>query len=49
MQTKLFNQICSFSLAAVMTMGVLFGIDHQAQVQTQTADPLLAQVAAPKA
>ena len=49
MQTKLFSQFFSFSLAALMTLGVLAGIDHQAQPLTQTVDPLLAQVAAPKA
>jgi hypothetical protein len=49
MQTQRFSQFFSFGLAALMTLGVLAGIDHQAQPLTQTVDPLLAQVAAPKA
>lgn len=49
MQTRLFSQLLSFGLAALMTVGVLSGIDHLAKAQTPTADPVLAQVAAPKA
>lgn len=49
MQIPFIHQVFSFSLAVLMTAGVLVGIDHQAQAQDPTADPLLAQVAAPKA
>jgi hypothetical protein len=47
MQTKLFNQVFSFSLAALITVGVLAGIDYQAQ--PKAADQQLAQMAAPRA
>lgn len=47
MQRPFLTQAFSFSLAALMTLVVLVGIDHQAQ--PQTADQQLAQVVAPKA
>jgi hypothetical protein len=47
MQTNRSSHIVSFALAALMTLGVLVGIDHQAQAPT--ASPLLAQVTAAKA
>jgi len=47
MQTKLFNQIFSFSLAALITVGILAGIDYQAQ--PEASQQQMAQVAAPKA
>jgi hypothetical protein len=47
MQRSVFTQAFSFSLAALMTLAVLVGIDHQAQ--PQVADQQLAQVVAPKA
>ena len=47
MQTTFVKQALSLSLAALMTLAVLAGIDHQAQ--PEAANPLLAQVVAPKA
>jgi hypothetical protein len=41
MQTPRFSHIVSFGLATLMTLIVLVGIDHQAQVPTTS--PLLAQ------
>jgi hypothetical protein len=42
MHTTVRHQIFSFALAALMTLGVLAGIDHQAK--TTPTDALLAQV-----
>lgn len=47
MQTQRFSHIVSFGLAALMTLVVLLGIDHQAQVPTDS--PLLAQATATQA
>jgi negative regulator of sigma E activity len=47
MQRSFFAQTLSLSLAALMTLAVLVGIDHQAQ--PQAADQQLAQVVAPRA
>ena len=47
MQTKFFNQVFSFSLAALITVGILAGIDHQAQ--PEATQQQMAQVATPKA
>jgi hypothetical protein len=47
MQTQLFNQVFSFSLAALITVGILAGIDYQAQ--PQAAQQQMAQVEAAKA
>lgn len=47
MQTKLFNQVFSFSLAALITVGILAGIN--AQAQPDVAKQQMAQVASPKA
>ena len=46
METKLFTQVFSFSLAAVITVGILAGIDYQAQ--PEAAQQQMAQVATPK-
>jgi hypothetical protein len=47
MQISFLKQLLSLGLAAVMTLGVMAGIDHQAQVPS--TDPLLAHVVAPRA
>jgi hypothetical protein len=47
MQTKLFNQVFSFSLAALITVGILAGIDYQAR--PGASQQQMAQVAVPNA
>jgi hypothetical protein len=47
MQAKFFNQAFSFSLAALITVAVLAGIDHQAQ--PKAADQQLVQLVVAKA
>jgi len=47
MQRSFFTQAFSFSLAALMTLVVLIGINHQAQ--PQIVDQQLAQVLGPRA
>ncbi len=47
MQTAFFKQALSLSLAALMTLAVLAGIDYQAQ--PDAASQQLAQLLAPKA
>jgi len=47
MQRSFLTQTFSFSLAALMTLVVLIGVNHQAQ--PQIADQQLAQVLGPRA
>jgi hypothetical protein len=47
MQTQRFNQVLSFSLAALITVGILAGIN--AQAQPDAAQQQMAQAATPKA
>jgi hypothetical protein len=47
MQRSFLTQAFSFSLAALMTLVVLIGVNHQAQ--PQIADQQLAQVLGPRA
>ena len=47
MQSTFFKQALSFSLAALMTLAVLVGIDHQAQ--PDVVNQQLAHLVAPKA